>query len=156
MHNEPTQPVAAVWQRAVLWSAAVGLAATAAVTVLTEALAPRATAATATNSLPASAPAAATAATAAEAVPAETMAHSCAACHGTNGQLGDEYFKPLAGMPAEQFVATMIDFREGRRPATLMGHVARGFSDADLHAMAAFFAAQRPLAHAGDAPKGGH
>jgi sulfide dehydrogenase cytochrome subunit len=37
----------------------------------------------------------------------------------------------------------MIDFREGRRPATLMGHVAKGFSDEDLKGMGAFFAAQK-------------
>ncbi|MGQ9723821.1 MAG: c-type cytochrome [Tepidimonas sp.] len=81
-------------------------------------------------------------------VPASVMAHTCAACHGTNGQLGDEYFMPLAGMPVQQFVRTMIDFREGKRPATLMGHVAKGFTDADLLAMAEFFAAQKPLATA--------
>jgi len=78
-------------------------------------------------------------------VPASVSAHSCAACHGTNGQLGDEYFKPLAGMPVQQFVRTMTDFREGRRPATLMGHVAKGFTDADLQGMGEFFAAQPPL-----------
>ncbi len=75
-------------------------------------------------------------------VPASTMAHSCAACHGTHGVLGDEAFAPLAGMPVSQFVNTMIDFREGRRPATLMGHVAKGFSDEDLRGMGQFFAAQ--------------
>lgn len=70
----------------------------------------------------------------------EAMAHTCAACHGTLGRLGDESFMPLAGMPVRQFVTTMIDFREGRRPATLMGHVAQGFSDAEIQAMAEFFA----------------
>ncbi|TSE21687.1 Cytochrome subunit of sulfide dehydrogenase [Tepidimonas alkaliphilus] len=75
----------------------------------------------------------------------DVMAHSCAACHGTNGQLGDEAFMPLAGMPVEQFVRTMKDFRDGKRPSTLMGHVARGFTDAQLLAMAEFFAAQQPL-----------
>lgn len=79
-------------------------------------------------------------------VPASTMAHSCAACHGTHGQLGDEFFMPLAGMPVAQFVRTMTDFREGKRPATLMGHVARGFTDADIQAMGEFFTAQPPLA----------
>ena len=87
-------------------------------------------------------------------VPADVMAHTCAACHGTNGQLGDEYFKPLAGMPVEQFVRTMIDFREGRRPATLMGHVARGFTDADIEAMAQWFAKQPPAPLAARADKG--
>lgn len=72
----------------------------------------------------------------------EMLAHTCAACHGTLGQLGDESFMPLAGMPTDQFVNTMVAFREGKRPSTLMGHVARGFSDAELRAMAAFFAAQ--------------
>lgn len=103
---------------------------------------------------PASAPAAPAAAAAApsplnvasdEPLRGDVMAHSCAACHGTNGQLGDEAFMPLAGMPVEQFVRTMKDFREGKRPATLMGHVARGFTDAQLLAMAEFFAAQKPL-----------
>jgi sulfide dehydrogenase cytochrome subunit len=49
-------------------------------------------------------------------------------------------------MPETQFVRTMTDFREGRRTATLMGHVARGFSDADLRGMGQFFSAQQPLA----------
>ena len=79
---------------------------------------------------------------------AATLAHSCAACHGTNGGLGDESFVPLAGMPVVQFVRTMADFRENKRPATLMGHVARGFTDADLQAMGEFFAAVKPAAAA--------
>ena len=87
----------------------------------------------------------------APAVSGENMAHSCAACHGTFGRLGDEAFAPLAGMPERQFVTTMIDFREGRRPSTLMGHVAQGFNDAEIRAMAAFFAAVPPLKQ-GDRP----
>jgi sulfide dehydrogenase cytochrome subunit len=87
-------------------------------------------------------------------VPASTMAHSCAACHGTHGQLGDEAFVPLAGMPVAQFVRTMRDFRDNKRPATLMGHVARGFTDADLQGMGAFFAAQKPLAGTATAAHG--
>lgn len=79
-----------------------------------------------------------------------TMAHGCAACHGTLGRLGDESFMPLAGMPVRQFVSTMIDFREGERPATLMGHVAQGFTDSEIRAMGEFFAA----VPADDAAKG--
>jgi sulfide dehydrogenase cytochrome subunit len=78
------------------------------------------------------------------AVSGESMAHTCAACHGTLGRLGDESFMPLAGMPVHQFTTSMVDFREGKRPATLMGHVAQGFSDAEIRAMAAFFAAVKP------------
>jgi sulfide dehydrogenase cytochrome subunit len=121
-------------QRAVaVWTVAVAFSATALVTLTVKALAQNVATST-------SAP---VATTQTAPVPVSTMAHSCAACHGTNGQLGDESFAPLAGMPAGQFVKTMIDFREGRRPATLMGHVARGFSDEDLKGMGAFFAAQK-------------
>jgi len=77
-------------------------------------------------------------------VSGEALAHTCAACHGTQGRLGDEAFMPLAGMPPAQFVRSMQDFRAGRRPATLMGYVARGFTDADLRAMADYFARQTP------------
>jgi sulfide dehydrogenase cytochrome subunit len=97
-----------------------------------------------TGAVPATPPASAPAAAALPPVSGEALAHTCAACHGTQGRLGDEAFMPLAGMPAAQFVATMRDFRSGARPATLMGHVARGLSDDDLHAMAAYFESQSP------------
>ena len=77
-------------------------------------------------------------------VPGEALAHTCAACHGTQGRLGDEAFMPLAGMPAAQFVAAMRDFRSGARPATLMGHVARGLNDDELRAMADYLERQTP------------
>jgi len=80
------------------------------------------------------------------AVSGEALAHTCAACHGTQGRLGDEAFMPLAGMPAAQFVRSMQDFRSGQRPGTLMGSVARGFTDADLRAMADYFVRQAPAA----------
>lgn len=117
-------------RRVALWTAMVALGAALSASFAAHVLAqnaPAPAAAPVANSTPA---------------PASTMAHSCAACHGTNGRLGDESFAPLAGMPASQFVKTMIDFREGRRPATLMGLVAKGFTDEDLQGMGAFFEAQ--------------
>jgi len=77
-------------------------------------------------------------------VSAEALAHTCAGCHGTQGRLGDEAFVPLAGMPAAPFVQTMQDFRSGRRPSTLMGHITKGLNDAELQAMAAYFERQTP------------
>jgi sulfide dehydrogenase cytochrome subunit len=100
----------------------------------------------ASSASPAKAAAAAPLADTLPPVSAEALAHTCSACHGTFGRLGDEAFMPLAGMPAAQFVATMQDFRSGQRPATLMGHVARGLSDADLRGMAAWFEQQTPAA----------
>ena len=126
----------------VLWSLLLAISATAVASLTARALAQTAAAGAVSGAPAPSAP-----------VLASTMAHSCAACHGTNGQLGDESFAPLAGMPAGQFVKTMTDFREGRRPATLMGHVAKGFSDEDLKGMGEFFAAQTALGNAAGAQR---
>jgi sulfide dehydrogenase cytochrome subunit len=111
---------------------------------------PQAAATAVPNSATNAAAAAAPAAASAKAPPAlppvtgEALAHTCAGCHGTQGRLADEAFVPLAGMPAASFVQTMQDFRSGRRPATLMGHIARGLNDAEFHSMAAYFERQVP------------
>lgn len=152
MSRSSLPPARLPLRNVVAWSLAVSLGATLAASLTVKALAqttpgagvaaapaPAATLAAAAPTPPAPSPAANP-----NPVPAATMAHSCAACHGTNGQLGDEYFKPLAGMPVQQFVRTMVDFREGKRSSTLMGHVAKGFTDADFKAMGEFFAAQKP------------
>lgn len=73
----------------------------------------------------------------------EAMAATCAACHGTHGKLGTVEFMPLAGMAETEFVRAMQDFRSGRRASTLMGHVAKGFDDNQIRAMAKHFAAAK-------------
>jgi sulfide dehydrogenase cytochrome subunit len=70
----------------------------------------------------------------------EAMAATCAACHGTHGKLGTMEYMPLAGMAETEFVRAMQDFRSGKRASTLMGHVANGFSDNEIRAMAKYFA----------------
>ncbi|HBU30436.1 MAG: hypothetical protein A2X71_02600 [Thiobacillus sp. GWE1_62_9] len=70
----------------------------------------------------------------------EAMAATCAACHGTHGKLGTVEYMPLAGMAETEFVRAMQDFRSGKRLSTLMGHVANGFSDNEIRAMAKYFA----------------
>jgi len=68
------------------------------------------------------------------------MAHTCAGCHGTHGKLGTVEFVPLAGLTESEFLRAMRDFRAGKRPSTLMGQVANGFSDSEMQAMARYFA----------------
>lgn len=72
----------------------------------------------------------------------EAMAWQCAPCHGTNGQEFLEAMPPLAGMPVEQFTQAMLAYREGTRPAVIMDRVARGFTDAEIDAMAQWFVKQ--------------
>ena len=70
----------------------------------------------------------------------QAMAATCAGCHGTHGKLELREFVPLAGMREAEFVRAMREFRAGTRPSTLMGHVAGGFSERDIEAMARYFA----------------
>jgi cytochrome c553 len=70
------------------------------------------------------------------------LAAGCAACHGTNGAVRGDTVKPLAGAPADKIIAAFNAFKSGAQPATVMHQIAKGYSDDQLRAMAAFFAAQ--------------
>lgn len=70
-------------------------------------------------------------------------AAACANCHGTDGraQPGNA---ALAGQPKSQLVLKLQDFKNGRRPATIMHQISKGYSDEQLDQIAAYFAAQKP------------
>jgi len=75
---------------------------------------------------------------------ARNLAASCAACHGTNGNsVGGTAV--LAGMDRALFVKQMKDFKSGTRPATVMHHHARGYSDEEIEKLADFFSSQRRM-----------
>ncbi len=71
-----------------------------------------------------------------------SWAAACAACHGTHGraEAGNE---SLAGVQQQDLVKKMLDFKTGRKPATLMHQIAKGYSDEQINAIAAYFAAQK-------------
>lgn len=69
------------------------------------------------------------------------LAATCANCHGTNGRaVGD--MRPLAGVPSAKILAMLADYRSGTQPATIMHQIVKGYTDAQLQAIAAYFAAQ--------------
>ena len=71
------------------------------------------------------------------------VAATCANCHGTQGRpVEGSSLAPLAGMPAAQLLTQMQAFKSGTRPATIMHQLSKGFSDAQLQQIAAYFAAQ--------------
>lgn len=74
----------------------------------------------------------------------EMLAQTCSGCHGTFGKIKNNAFMPLAGMNPNTFVNTMKEFASGARPGTLMGPLAKGFTDDELKRMADYFAAQKP------------
>ncbi len=76
------------------------------------------------------------------AMQARSWAAGCANCHGTNGH-AEPVMVSLAGMNKDDMVKTMLDFKSGRRPATVMHQLAKGYSDVQIQAIASFFAAQK-------------
>jgi sulfide dehydrogenase cytochrome subunit len=83
-------------------------------------------------------------ATAACAQDARVLAAGCAACHGTGGAatLGG---RTLAGARREDIAATLRAFKTDARAGTVMPEIAKGYSDPEIDALAAWFAA-RPQA----------
>ena len=72
------------------------------------------------------------------------MAAACAMCHGTGGvPAAGSTVARLAGRPADNTVAAMKAFRDGTREATIMHQIAKGYSDAETAAIAAYFAARK-------------
>jgi sulfide dehydrogenase cytochrome subunit len=72
------------------------------------------------------------------------LAATCANCHGTQGRaVADAVVPGLAGMPAPYLIEQMKAFKAGTRPATVMHHLSKGFSDAQIESVAGYFAAQR-------------
>ncbi len=78
----------------------------------------------------------------AQALRTRALAATCAQCHGTDGRVASGAALPgLAGLPAPYFTEQMAAFKAGARPATVMHQLAKGFNDAQIAQLAAYFAA---------------
>ncbi len=73
---------------------------------------------------------------------ARSMAASCANCHGTNGAAAPGMVA-LAGYDKAGMVKAMAEFKSSARPATIMHQLAKGYSEAQIEAIAGYFAAQK-------------
>lgn len=70
-----------------------------------------------------------------------SMAANCAPCHGTAGKPAPGATVPgLAGRG--DLGDVMKAFKEGKREATVMHQIAKGYSDAEIAALAGYFAKQ--------------
>jgi cytochrome c553 len=70
------------------------------------------------------------------------LAAACANCHGTNG-VSQKGMPNLAGQQQTYLAQQMRDFKAGKRPATIMHQIAKGYTDEQIDAVAAYFSAQR-------------
>ena len=69
-------------------------------------------------------------------------ASSCSGCHAAGARV-DTAVPPIAGRSAADIVAQMQAFRTGQKPSTVMDRIAKGFSDAEIQAIADWYAQQK-------------
>ena len=69
-------------------------------------------------------------------------AAACSGCHAT-GAASASSVPRLYGRDAGEITTAMNGFRDGSLPATVMTRIAKGFSDDELRAIAAWLAAQK-------------
>jgi len=71
------------------------------------------------------------------------LAANCAACHGTNGKpAAGSTLAGLAGKPRDELLMAMTQFKQGRKPATVMHQLSKGYTDEELAALADYFSKQ--------------
>jgi cytochrome c553 len=76
----------------------------------------------------------------ADALQVRGMASSCSSCHGTHG-VAQPGMESLAGKSKDDLVQKMMDFKSGKKPATLMHQLSKGYSDQQIEQLADYFAA---------------
>jgi cytochrome c553 len=74
---------------------------------------------------------------------ARGLAATCSSCHGTDGHSATKEVPGLAGLPKQHIASQMKAFKDGTRPATVMHQLAKGYSEQQIDAIAAYFAAQK-------------
>jgi cytochrome c553 len=75
-----------------------------------------------------------------DALQLRSWAAACANCHGTLG-VAQPGMESLAGVPKDDLLKKMLDFKAGRKPATLMHQISKGYTDEQLEQLAGYFAA---------------
>lgn len=68
---------------------------------------------------------------------APLVAQACLGCHGP----ASAPIPPLAGRPAAELLTALDAYRDGSRPGTIMLRIVRGYTQAEMAAAAAQFAA---------------
>jgi cytochrome c553 len=68
----------------------------------------------------------------------------CAACHGADGASPTPANPSIAGMPADYITRQLVHFKSGVRVNPVMQGMVAALTDADLVALGAFYAQQKP------------
>lgn len=71
------------------------------------------------------------------------LVNTCVGCHGPNGSSLGPATPSIAEMPKSAFIQAMQDIKANKRSTTIMGRIARGYTDKEIEMMADFFSKQK-------------
>ena len=74
----------------------------------------------------------------------QIVSQVCAACHGADGNSPTPANPSLAGQPGDYITRQLANFKTGVRPSPIMQPMAKPLSDAEMVALGAYFAQQKP------------
>jgi len=74
---------------------------------------------------------------------ARNLAATCANCHGTDGKAIGA-MPALAGMQADKIITLLAEYKSGKRPATIMHQISRGYTEEQIALIANYLARQKP------------
>ncbi len=75
---------------------------------------------------------------------ARSLAATCFTCHGTDGRSVNSVPPSLAGQNRDYLLKQLQEFRDGKRPATIMHQHAKGYTSEQLGLIAGYFASVTP------------
>ncbi len=73
---------------------------------------------------------------------ASMLSNTCAGCHGTDGGSSGPAIPSIGGMSATYITDMMNAYKSGDTVSTIMGRIAKGYSEDEIGAMANYFAEQ--------------
>jgi sulfide dehydrogenase cytochrome subunit len=82
-------------------------------------------------------------ATVAEGASAEAISYTCAGCHGFMGSSTGPATPTIAGASSEYILEMMKAYRDGTAASTIMGRIAKGYTDEQYELMGEFFSKQK-------------
>lgn len=74
----------------------------------------------------------------------EMLASTCEGCHGDQGVSNGPATPSIAGMSHDYFIEAMQEFADEDTQTTIMTRIAKGYNEAEIEAMAAYYASQTP------------
>jgi sulfide dehydrogenase cytochrome subunit len=66
------------------------------------------------------------------------LGNPCAGCHGTDGK-SKGAMPTIEGKSVDFIAKSLKEFRDGKKPSTVMQRIAKGYSDAQIDALAKLY-----------------